>query len=830
LPDNTSVSNSFYPDGNLKLTYGSRAYPVGYSYDAQGRLKTMTNWSGFSANSGARVTTWNYDTYRGWLSGKTYDGGAAGPAYTYTAAGRLATRAWARAITTTYSYNYAGDLSGVAYSDGVTPNLAYDYDRRGRQTSVTQGGSITAARAYDDAGNLLSETWTGGPLGGVAVTNGFDSLLRRTAVGLNTQPSALVKYGYDGASRLSRVTNGTAYIGYTYLANSPLVGQIGFTNSGLWMSSTRQYDNLNRLTQTASTRAAGVAATFSYGYNAANQRSALTNADSSFWAYQYDSLGQVVSGRKYWSDASPVAGQQFEYGFDDIGNRLSTAAGGDPWGANLRYAAYSPNNLNQYASRTVPGAVDVLGSALSTATVTVNNRPTQRKGDYYWAQLELTNTAGPVYQPVTNLAVLPNGTNADIVTNSIGSVFVAKSLESYGYDADGNLTGDGRWTFTWDGENRLVSMQGLSTLPVAAKLKVDFTYDYQGRRMQKIVSTNNGTSYVPQYTNRFAYDGWNLVAVLGPTGSLLQSFVWGTDLSGSLQGAGGVGGLLLVNDTAKGLHFPCFDGNGNVAALVKASDGTVQANYEYGPFGEVIRATGPMAKANPFRFSTKYQDDETDLLYYDFRYYNAGTGRWLSRDPIGEPGGVNLYCMVGNNPVTRFDAQGLTDWGDVIPGWWDAIWNTFDWALGHSGSTDYGPDSLQSRQMSQSAIAGQLRAYFLNKNKDKLCKDWKGVSNFKTRFRVLHEVIVDGFNGTAEFVGDARGDVAAKKDLVNCKIKAEFHFTNVTSLRSLLYGVWPDSWNVTLPGFPFANWTQFYTWNETFDCNCCHTTGVGGSW
>jgi RHS repeat-associated protein len=97
-----------------------------------------------------------------------------------------------------------------------------------------------------------------------------------------------------------------------------------------------------------------------------------------------------------------------------------------------------------------------------------------------------------------------------------------------------------------------------------------------------------------------------------------------------------------------------------------------------GPFGEVIRATGPMAKANPFRFSTKYQDDETDLLYYDYRYYNASTGRWLSRDPIGEPGGVNLCCMVGNNPVTRFDAQGLTDWGDVIPGWWDAIWNTFD--------------------------------------------------------------------------------------------------------------------------------------------------------
>src|SRR6266403_1857079 len=59
-----------------------------------------------------------------------------------------------------------------------------------------------------------------------------------------------------------------------------------------------------------------------------------------------------------------------------------------------------------------------------------------------------------------------------------------------------------------------------------------------------------------------------------------------------------------------------------------------------GPFGELLRATGPMAKVSPFRFSTKYQDDETDLLYYGYRYYNASTGRWISRDPVGESGGV----------------------------------------------------------------------------------------------------------------------------------------------------------------------------------------------
>ena len=97
-----------------------------------------------------------------------------------------------------------------------------------------------------------------------------------------------------------------------------------------------------------------------------------------------------------------------------------------------------------------------------------------------------------------------------------------------------------------------------------------------------------------------------------------------------------------------------------------------------GPFGEVIRSTGPMAKANPFRFSTKYQDDETDLLYYGYRYYNASTGRWLSEDPINESGfklyagrgrwfypdeEKNLYRFVGNNPNDTYDLYGLLDPG-----------------------------------------------------------------------------------------------------------------------------------------------------------------------
>lgn len=160
--------------------------------------------------------------------------------------------------------------------------------------------------------------------------------------------------------------------------------------------------------------------------------------------------------------------------------------------------------------------------------------------------------------------------------------------------------------------------------------------------------------------HRFGKDGWNLIAELWPDGSLIRSYAWGSDLSRSMQGAGGVGGLLFVtyHSTPVTNCLVAYDGNGNVVALVNAADGKAVARYEYGPCGEVLRATGPMAKLNPMGFSTKYHDHETDLLYYGYRYYNPTLGRWLSRDPIGEGGGAHLHAFVANEPPGDIDTDG----------------------------------------------------------------------------------------------------------------------------------------------------------------------------
>ncbi len=150
------------------------------------------------------------------------------------------------------------------------------------------------------------------------------------------------------------------------------------------MTLTRQFDYLDRL-QSISFVPTGetLPLSFAYQYNSANQRVKTTLSDGSYWIYTYDALGQVTSGKRYWNNGTPVAGQQFEYGFDDIGNRTSTKQGGDQTAGSLRPATYTANNLNQYDSRTIPGYLEVQGIANPSATLTINSSSSgiyRRKG------------------------------------------------------------------------------------------------------------------------------------------------------------------------------------------------------------------------------------------------------------------------------------------------------------------------------------------------------------------------------------------------------------------------------------------------------------------
>ena len=249
----------------------------------------------------------------------------------------------------------------------------------------------------------------------------------------------------------------------------------------------------------------------------------------------------------------------------------------------------------------------------------------------------------------------------------MGAALVPPAGQVLQYDLDGNLTNDGLWFYVWDAENRLKAIENLTNLPQGARRHLEFTYDFLGRRVRKQVFAWNGSGYsaTPILSEHFVHDRgkWNLLGqVNASNNAVVRNYVWGQDLSDTFSGAGGVGGLVMQVDCFPSIvcHFPVHDGNGNVAALLGASDSTVSAHYEYGPFGETVRMSGLQAKANPFRLSTKFTDSETDLVNYGGRYYFASLGRWGSRDSIGEGGGINLYVYAQNNCPNMLEASGAS--------------------------------------------------------------------------------------------------------------------------------------------------------------------------
>ncbi|MDD5262812.1 MAG: IS3 family transposase, partial [Methylacidiphilales bacterium] len=153
--------------------------------------------------------------------------------------------------------------------------------------------------------------------------------------------------------------------------------------------------------------------------------------------------------------------------------------------------------------------------------------------------------------------------------------------------------GDGKiMNLTWDAENRLIVIE--PAVPVSGDKKVENVYDGQSRRVRKTVSTYNGGWSVTK-DEKFLYDNWNLAVtfnVLNSSFVRLDTFTWGLDLSGSLQGAGGVGGLLSsVSIPTSAFSNFSYDANGNVSEVLDNS-GSVVAHYEYDPFGNTNVATG----------------------------------------------------------------------------------------------------------------------------------------------------------------------------------------------------------------------------------------------
>ena len=398
-------------------------------------------------------------------------------------------------------------------------------------------------------------------------------------------------------------------------------------------------------------------------------------------------------------DRMGIRGFSHDYAYDPIGNRTSSTEYDHE--DHARVSSYTANELNQYEQRTVPGYAGVRGSATNNATVTVNGNSAWRLGKYFYGGDDVENAASAVMKELDITAVVnPVGTNeADLVESVTGKVFVAKSPEAFTYDDDGNMLSDGRFVYTWDGENRLASIETSEAAASvgASRVRVEYSYDHRSRRIGKVISRGGAEaqSWEVAESRTFVYDGWNMIreiqySTIPSFHSSANFYVWGLDLSGSLQGAGGVGGLLsvsVIGGDDSGLFFPAFDGNGNVCEYTDAASAIV-AHYEYSPFGETVVQSGDFANAFTFRFSTKYWEHGAKLYYYGYRFYSPNVGRWLGRDPLGEQGGVNLSGVDNNNFLSFVDLCGLLTYNVDARVWKEEFWFDSGWPFNYGDSLE----------------------------------------------------------------------------------------------------------------------------------------------
>ena len=223
-------------------------------------------------------------------------------------------------------------------------------------------------------------------------------------------------------------------------------------------------------------------------------------------------------------------------------------------------------------------------------------------------------------------------------------------------DADGNMTADGSgWHYAWNGENRMVCASNDEVI-------VTYAYDHRGRMVRKEFFHGS----VETQRLEYVWDNWNIIRETAITNKISQLAynVWGLDIDGSIQGVGGVGGLLSISRNVQ-TYYPAYDANGNVFEYVSASHGTLIAHYDYSPFGEPLGTSGNGASSFSHWFSTKPYCSITKLTEYQMRKYNSTIGRWTSRDPIEDSSGHNSR-FVENRPIGGIDITGLSfcvPWG-----------------------------------------------------------------------------------------------------------------------------------------------------------------------
>ncbi len=653
--------------------WGDTQYPIAYEYNEYGERIGMRTFHltpdgqpGLKENEGAR-TTWTFHEATGSLLKKSYADGT-GPEYAYDKTGQLAERKWARSqvangervsnppakpispkpddnprITTSYSHDPVTNLpTKASYSDGT--EITYVYDDSQRLTKVTDSTG-TREFTYNIKGQILSETVSvkqpgeALPLRYQITRTYYDEFCAQCAGGgTPDQPKQVTLTGLDGTD---------------------LNHQVSY-----------EWDIRGQLAKVESP-----AGTFSYTYDPQNPAllSSLQGPAHKV-EYEYEPHRNLITSVKNLNVQNQGVISSYGYENDILGRRTQINQRGSAfdmlqlYGQNTVQVAYNDRSeVTVYDITKLLDGVKQSGGVLPTAG---QPRPDALpKPPPQFAQTYAYDSIGNR----THFRTETGGEKTDVLyeSNALNQYTKLKRSEqdpeNPTHDPDGNLLDDQRNHYTWNAENRMVKVEAKD-----GSYTVENAYDYQGRKTTRRHSTPTSVK-----TTTYLYDGWNVIAEieqeqereassLKAAASSLKSakrtYTWGRDLSGKLQGVGGVGGQLAITKKAQNqedsVMFPCYDANGNIGQMISPK-GEFLAAYQYDGFGRTVDMAGPKAAENEWRFSTKPLDKETGCYNYGLRDYSLETGRWTSLDPIGEQGGVNLYGFVGNTPILNIDKYGL---------------------------------------------------------------------------------------------------------------------------------------------------------------------------
>ncbi|WP_288610974.1 RHS repeat-associated core domain-containing protein [uncultured Victivallis sp.] len=524
-----------------------------------------------------------------------------------------------------YTYNNLGNQATMTtFKDADTPQqTSWSYNSRGQMTAKTYADNSSVTYTYNGDGQLLTRTWARQANGAPLVTSyTYDAAGRQTGYSYSDGTTPAVTQTLNFLDQPVTVTDAAGTRNFTYNADHRLVnetipsivnGMINYT-----------YDAYGRRTVMNFGNGTTSFANAAYSYDSAGRIATVGNsADTLTYTYM---PGTNIVGSSAWQTATLNTVNTY-----DSYKRLTNIAVN---GVNVY--GYTLNDKNQRTGATLPDGntwsydYDAMGQL--TGAVKQSSGNTQLAG-MSWFYDQIGNRTSATENNVTT-SYISNLVNQ---YTQIASQFPT-------YDADGNMLTYNGWTFTWNGENRLIAAESSDT-------RLEFSYDYMGRRLEKKVYTKGlftlyNWSLVKHH--KFVYDGYKLMAEFDALNDDAQvaSYLWqpvGLDVP-----------LMRTIDGVNGYYVA--DGNKNILA-VRDSNGTDLSNYTYTPFGTVENPED--SDDNPFRFSSEYCDDETGLVYYNYRYYSPELGRWIKRDPIEEEGGVNLYGYVANSPIDRFDYLGM---------------------------------------------------------------------------------------------------------------------------------------------------------------------------